>query len=1127
MNGFFDRLFARKGAAPDADRQPAAAKSAPPADAFQPYQTGDVIAGKYEVRRVLGKGGFGIVYQIRFRETGEDFALKTFKDDLTADSAALMAFKKEALVWVNLERHPFILPAIWVEEIRQGRIATVDDSGKLVLDKLTAQEPAGRLLVVMDLVEADTQGRASLDDYLRSGPLEENQILTWGIQFCLGMEHARAQGVECHRDIKPENIMITKDGTLKISDFGLAIATEFAWRGNAGRGLALASNGGEFGLSVVQSEGKVISGTPGYIAPEICRGEGASRRSDIYSFGLVLWQMAVGSPVPPFRVPWRGDFVEYMRGVYEQQMAGRIPRLNGSLGVVIERCLRPQPAERYGTFQELRAALEPILERRTGRNFETPQFTGKTAAFWNNKGGSLAALGRHEEAIRCYDAALEIDSELPKVWNNKGSALSAMGRSKQALECFDRALAIDPRFAMAFENKGRELHILGRLEEALHCCDKAVALDSRDAGGWQKKGAVLAAMGKQADAIACFDRALGINPRSLESLYNKGLSHLLRGENTQAWTCFDQVLAIDPSFEMAWLNKGNLVAAIGRHEDAVSCFDQLIAINSTNADAHSNRATSLAALGRSEEALASCDRALNVDPRRADAWATKGAVLAAAGRSSDAVTCYEKALAIDKRNIVAWCGKGSALAAAGRHSEALICLDHALAIEPTNAAALLGRAISADSEGRLSDAATSLRRFIEVAGPTYADEIAAAKKHLADLVRRETQTNDEAVERLNNEGLVLKQRGEVADALVCYDEALGMAPQRADIWCNKGNALHAIGRTREALQCFDKAVAINPKDMKSWCNRGVALKALGRMDEAITAYDRALEIEPLDVKTWFNKANAFAALEKYRDAMVCFQKAHDLGDPNASRYVEQCRRLIHAGTPDPVPAVKSTNDAQEQFAKAANLAASGRHADAVSCYENGLGLDPGNAEAWFNMGHAIGLLGRHRDVVRCCDRALKIHPNFSALWILRGLGFLSMDQFDDAMASFEKAQQLGDTSAADRMVQCRMAHAEWYFRLGSRYQQEGNHTEANACYEKGLARNSNNGVIWVNKGAALLALSRAKEAVVCFDRAIALDSNDSGAWNNKGIALMSLGQREEGAACLLKALKMRKGEAEP
>lgn len=274
------------------------------------------------------------------------------------------------------------------------------------MDARSAQEVSGRLLVIMDCVEADAQGRATLGDYLAGGPLDKNQVLKWGIQFCLGMEHARAHGVECHRDIKPTNIMITQDGTLKVSDFGLSIATESAWRGFAGRvGSSVTGKDGDFGLSVIQAEAKAICGTTGYIAPEVCRSEGASVRSDIYSFGVVLWQMAAKSPFPPFRVPHGADTIGKMRAVYAQQVSGGIPRLDGPLGAVIERCLRPQPAERYGTFQELRAALEPILERQTGRKFEMPQSTGKKAAFWNNKGGSLAALGRHEEAICCRYSA--------------------------------------------------------------------------------------------------------------------------------------------------------------------------------------------------------------------------------------------------------------------------------------------------------------------------------------------------------------------------------------------------------------------------------------------------------------------------------------------------------------------------------------------------------------------------------------------------------------------------------------------------------------------------------------------------------------------------------------------------
>ena len=520
MKGFFAKLFGKQ--TPPADIQ----KRAEPASVtasqqplFEPYKIGDLIAEKYEVQRVLGKGGFGIVYLVRLRETGEAYALKTFKDEITTDHAALAAFKREALVWVNLERHPFILPAIWVEEIRYGHIATPEDDGALNLGARQDQSACGRLLVVMDYVAADANGRASLGDHLGSGPIDENQVLRWGIQFCLGMEHARARGVECHRDIKPANILITQDGTLKVSDFGLSLATEAALRGTVGQANSLnTGSDGHLGFSVARAGGKVRCGTPGYMAPEVFRYDGATVRSDIYSFGLVLWQMATGSRIPPFHVPWQGDAEQYMSDVYEQQMTGRIPRLEGALGTVIERCLRAEPSQRYGTFAELRGALDTILERKTGRKLEIPDLGEKTAAFWNNKGGALAALGRQEEAIRCYDKALEIEPRAPQAWNNKGSALSALDRNEDALRCYDKALAIDPRFSMAVVNKGRSLHILGNREEALRCFDQALSLESRTAGTWQGKGAVLATMGQHADAVACFDKALAIAPQTLDAL---------------------------------------------------------------------------------------------------------------------------------------------------------------------------------------------------------------------------------------------------------------------------------------------------------------------------------------------------------------------------------------------------------------------------------------------------------------------------------------------------------------------------------------------------------------------------------------------------------------------------------
>ena len=189
------------------------------------------------------------------------------------------------------------------------------------------------------------------------------------------MEHAQAHGVPLHRDIKPANILIAQDGTLKISDFGLAAGAEAAWRTTSGHGPPFMAGGkeGGFSFSLMQADGKATCGTPGYMAPEVYRCERPDVRSDIYSFGLVLAQMAAGNPLPPFMVPWTGDISSFCRGIYELQISGRMPRVEGPLRSVVHRCLSPRPSDRYGSFRELRRDLEPIWESRTGRSFETPQ----------------------------------------------------------------------------------------------------------------------------------------------------------------------------------------------------------------------------------------------------------------------------------------------------------------------------------------------------------------------------------------------------------------------------------------------------------------------------------------------------------------------------------------------------------------------------------------------------------------------------------------------------------------------------------------------------------------------------------------------------------------------------------
>src|SRR5438445_9392426 len=117
----------------------------------------------------------------------------------------------------------------------------------------------------------------AITSLLRAAPLDLNQALGWGIQFCLGMEHAQGHGLECHRDIKPTNILIGPNWTLKIADFGLASAALSALTHGSSQNRSFLTEVKDWlGFSLIQTKGRIICGTPGYFAPELHTGRPAN-----------------------------------------------------------------------------------------------------------------------------------------------------------------------------------------------------------------------------------------------------------------------------------------------------------------------------------------------------------------------------------------------------------------------------------------------------------------------------------------------------------------------------------------------------------------------------------------------------------------------------------------------------------------------------------------------------------------------------------------------------------------------------------------------------------------------------------------------------------------------------------
>ena len=272
--------------------------------------------GTYEIIGKLGAGGMGEVYRARDTKLQRDVAIKVLPESLAHDPAALARFEREARAVAALS-HPNVL-AIH-DFATEGRT----------------------IYAVTELLEGDTlRGR------MGEAGLPTRTAVDLGVHIVRGIAAAHERGI-IHRDLKPENIFITKDGVVKILDFGLAKATELAG--------AMADVGE---TRVADTAVGTVMGTVGYMSPEQVRGQPLDHRTDIFSFGAVFYEMVTG------RRAFQGDsHVETMNAILKEdppEFAEINPNLPGSLDRIVRRCLEKQPADRFHSAHDLAISLEAL-----------------------------------------------------------------------------------------------------------------------------------------------------------------------------------------------------------------------------------------------------------------------------------------------------------------------------------------------------------------------------------------------------------------------------------------------------------------------------------------------------------------------------------------------------------------------------------------------------------------------------------------------------------------------------------------------------------------------------------------------------------------------------------------------
>jgi predicted ATPase/serine/threonine protein kinase len=274
--------------------------------------------GQYTIVALIGAGGMGEVYRARDTRLNRDVAIKLLPSFLSADRDRLRRFEQEARAAAALN-HPNILTVF--------QMGTHEDAPYMV----------------SELLEGGT-----LREQLKRGPLPIRRVIDYGVQIARGLAAAHERGI-VHRDLKPENLFVTKDGRVKILDFGLAKLTQRAWT----------IDGKAPTISDLTEPGAVL-GTVGYMSPEQVSGKAADHRADIFAFGAVLYEMLTGKRA--FQKPTPPETMSAILNEDPPAVSQLAPATPPALQRLVRHCLEKGLEQRFHSASDLAFALEALSE---------------------------------------------------------------------------------------------------------------------------------------------------------------------------------------------------------------------------------------------------------------------------------------------------------------------------------------------------------------------------------------------------------------------------------------------------------------------------------------------------------------------------------------------------------------------------------------------------------------------------------------------------------------------------------------------------------------------------------------------------------------------------------------------